>query len=923
MRLRRAASRIAAPLAALVAIGVLVGGAAGAPPAVPAPVPGSAGTDTALPATDSKVQVRGRGAFSSLEITVNQTADLTNQAISITWSGGTPTVQGPGRFAAHYLQFMQCWGDDDGAVPANPGPPPEQCQTGAASGLYEIPTSAPLPNGLVPSRIISARSWGDRFSLTGGVLDPVQGGVWRPFKAVNGTTVGVHIDPNFNPSVQGGNYWLNPFFNVITTNEIAAASTGPNGTGSELFEVQTGLQASGLGCGQRVQPVAGGQPKVPKCWLVIVPRGAPTAENAGTPFEDFADQNGVATSPLGPAVWPNRIAIPLDFKPIESPCALGVDERRVSGSDLATGAIASWQPALCAGASLPPFSFAPVSDAQARQQIGSNQPGGPSVVVVGEPLSAESSTPESPVVYAPLSVSGVTIGFNIERNPKFDAPPAMQALAGVRVAELNLTPRLVAKLLTQSYTSQVLIGDGRPTYPWITTNPVHLAVDPDFLRFNPEFQLLQIQDSRTFGGLQLPAGASDAASQVWAWILADPEAAAWLAGAPDQWGMKVNPVYSTNAATNSTGLAFASPLPNSYPKADPYCFQKPPRGTPSVTPPPLCGTDWMPYNRGYADGARIARIAFDGARIAENPTAQSASDVWKRDLPQFVGRRAMMALVDSPSATLYGLQAARLSRAGDNGDTRSFIAPDSNGLTAGVAAMKPGASPGVFLPDPSVAAPGAYPLTTLTTAIVRPLSLDTQARSDVAAFLDYVAGPGQVVGPDLGQLPAGYLPLPSAMKARTVQAAVEVRTVTAPAPTTTTVPSTSVPSAASTTIVASSPGTVFRPTTSGTRPVNTSAVVPTTPTETTIDPASTTTTVEQTTSTAATSTTAVTVVETVAPTTTAAPTTPAVAPSPARFAMAGVGVVALVSTWVAFEITKRTRRSSSLLVDASAEVPHG
>jgi hypothetical protein len=331
----------------------------------------------------------------------------------------------------------------------------------------------------------------------------------------------------------------------------------------------------------------------------------------------------------------------------------------------------------------------------------------------------------------------------------------------------------------------------------------------------------------------------------------------------------------------------------------------------------------MPYNRGYADGARIARIAFDGARIAENPTAQSASDVWKRDLPQFVGRRAMMALVDSPSATLYGLQAARLSRAGDNGDTRSFIAPDSNGLTAGVAAMKPGASPGVFLPDPSVAAPGAYPLTTLTTAIVRPLSLDTQARSDVAAFLDYVAGPGQVVGPDLGQLPAGYLPLPSAMKARTVQAAVEVRTVTAPAPTTTTVPSTSVPSAASTTIVASSPGTVFRPTTSGTRPVNTSAVVPTTPTETTIDPASTTTTVDQTTSTAATSTTAVTVVETVAPTTTAAPTTPAVAPSPARFAMAGVGVVALVSTWVAFEITKRTRRSSSLLVDASAEVPNG
>src|SRR5688572_29940152 len=53
-----------------------------------APVPGSAGTDTSLPATDSQVTVAGRGPFADLRITVNQTKSLANQAISVTWTGG-------------------------------------------------------------------------------------------------------------------------------------------------------------------------------------------------------------------------------------------------------------------------------------------------------------------------------------------------------------------------------------------------------------------------------------------------------------------------------------------------------------------------------------------------------------------------------------------------------------------------------------------------------------------------------------------------------------------------------------------------------------------------------------------------------------------------------------------------------------------
>ena len=102
---------ILAPLAIVLASSAIVGSVSGADS-----VAGSQGTDTSLPVTDSQVTVAGRGAFASLKLTVNQTKNLTNQAVSITWQGGAPTIQGPGRFACNFLQIFQCWGDDDGSV---------------------------------------------------------------------------------------------------------------------------------------------------------------------------------------------------------------------------------------------------------------------------------------------------------------------------------------------------------------------------------------------------------------------------------------------------------------------------------------------------------------------------------------------------------------------------------------------------------------------------------------------------------------------------------------------------------------------------------------------------------------------------------------------------------------------------------------
>lgn len=742
---------------------------------------GSQGTETSLPPTDSQVTVSGRGAFSDLKITVNQTKNLLNQAISVNWTGGQPTTnQGPGRFAGNYLQLMQCWGEDDGTNPANPGPPPEKCVFGAkaatsGSGLFP-------PFTFAYERILAQSNWPNQDPNVG-FLEEETGYVWRPFHSVDGRVVNSHYNPDFAPDIQGGTSWQNGLFDVVTSNEIQAAKTGPNGRGFELFEVNTGAESTGLGCGQNVEPVAGGSKRIPRCWLVIVPRGLPSEENAGTPYGgNSANSFGVVPSPLAPIPWTNRIAIPLEFNPVETACALTGDQVRLQGSELAAPAVFSWQPRLCESPGAKPFVYGTTSEASSRTQLAQGLQGAPSFVVSSRPVDAAALDPASPVVYVPLTLSGTVVAFTIERNPKVTAPDDAQALAGSRVTQLNLTPRLIAKLLTQSYLEQLSIQGASP-YAWVNDNPPSMGVDPDFLQFNPEFDQLVIAFGKNFGGFLMPAPDSDAAHQLWQYVLADPEAKKWLDGTPDTWGMKVNPVYATTAAANPTGIPFADPVPSSFPKSDPFCYQGPPGGVEhNIVPPPLCGTDWLPYTESLRNAARLVRAADDRARVVANPFALSADQIWSRDLPQTLGTRSILGITDSASAIQYGVQVARLSRAGDNGANRTFIAPDVNGLLAGVTAMRAGSEQAVLEPDPSATTPGAYPLTMLTYGAIKPLALDATARQEYASFVDYAAGAGQVSGPRIGQLPLGYAPLPGPLQTQAKNAAKAIREMTPPAP---------------------------------------------------------------------------------------------------------------------------------------------
>lgn len=756
-------------LACVVIVGVVVAWVPGHQPGAAAgqPTAGEQGTDTSLPATDSAVTLSAQG----LTISVNQTRNLVNQAISISWKGGTQTT---GQFSGNYLQIFQCWGDPqstDPPNPADPGPLPTQCEFGGESANASVyPTSG---TGFEYSRVLTQPGWGTDGQIPG-YTDTSTGFVIDPFLAVDGTTVNQEADYNYATDLKS--FWLNPYFSYTTTNEIDFARTYADGSGQQLFQVDTGLEAPGLGCGQDIEPVPGGT-KVPQCWLVIVPRSTATQENpSGVPAD-----RGVVTSPLTPEAWSHRIAIPLSFNPVGSSCSINANATGIIGSELAGSAVASWQPALCALPGSSPYSYLKSTDDQARTNITSPTYGSVGMSVFSNPIDPSQVSSSDPVVYAPLTLSGVVVGFNIQRVPSVTAAGQQEVpLSGERVQHLYLTPRLVAKLLTESYQAQFVdITASKPAgYSWVLRNPTSLVTDPDFLQYNPEFTLLSsTQQLIDAGTLVVEETSSDATETLWKWVLADRAARSWLSGAPDPWGMTVNPLYSTNPDVNPTGVAFGTPTPESFPKSDPYCFQDTTQtvaGPPRQPARPECFLDWSPYATSQTSAAQGVAAANDGAKTTLDPNATSPNTAWTANGPQPSGTDLVLCVTDSASAARYGLQTASLSRAGDDASSPTFVAPDDAGLLAGEASMTAGSNPDVLQANPSTSAAGAYPLTMLTYGATTPESLSASDRGRYAAFIQYAVGAGQTSGDQPGDLPAGYVPLPAGLQAQALAAAASI-----------------------------------------------------------------------------------------------------------------------------------------------------
>lgn len=712
----------------------------------PDAMPAAAGPDDP---TDSALTLTGRTSdlgddWSNLKVTVSQTRGLTNQAISVNWTGGPQSRFDSAGISGNYLQLMQCSGEDPAAPDFR-----ETCVWGAGArdgnGLPRDGNRAPAAGRKPETLPADALMIPFRSQLTG-VRTP-DGSAARPFPMSN-------LPGGTGPAAP----WevLSEYFTIFTTNEIVSAAIGADGTGRATFEVRDAVRDPHLGCG-KVLPA--GTPR--KCWLAVVPRGVRDID--GEP-----SANPPLRSPLATSIFPDALVFPLEFLPVGNPCREGA-ERRTVGTQFVARAMESWQPAMCTGTG-PVFGYTYVGDSEAGQQVTAGSDGAPGLAFTADPVVPAEG--QLAVVHAPVTVSAAVIAFNVDfrmENSGPVTPPAdVSALRGTPVRDLKLTPRLMAKMLTQSYPRDVPNGDKAQH---LVGNPRTLIKDEEFLQLNPNFRY--IAPSQTPLGIMVPNGNYAYAREVWRWILADPEARAWLGGTPDEHGMKVNPYYAE----------FASAPAEYFPKADPTCWLKEDAGwLPWQRPTqPVCALEYSPYVPTIEDAAyRTLRADTKAQTDWAPPATEGQTGSYRPEPPQEINRRFAMSITDSASAARYSLFTAQLCRpvrAADGtlrpDDCRS---PTAEAMIKAVDVMKPTGVEGVRAIDPAAvsAAPGAYPLTMVTYAAAA-LGPDATARAEYATLLRYAGGAGQTPGVQRGQLPPGYAPLPQALRTQAEQAATRIQ----------------------------------------------------------------------------------------------------------------------------------------------------
>ncbi|MFD3665136.1 hypothetical protein ACFWVF_31815 [Streptomyces sp. NPDC058659] len=656
---------------------------------------------------DSAVTKRGTAGpyddFSDLEVTVHQTRNLRAQGLRVSWKGGKPT-QGT---ATDYLQVMQCWGDD----PA--GPKREQCQFGsAATGTGNYGTHITRRELVVGTDPLEKEY--DEL-----IPDPEYPGQMTspfiPFTPVSGPPTTKSVD------------WT--YFSPHDTNEEFFLRTQPDGTGEAAVHLQSTREAPHLGCGDPVG--TGAHVRGRSCWLVVVPRGS------HEPDGSTGNNQRPQTSPFSTTNWNQRIVFPLDFLPVREACPTDKAERRMTGSELVTDAITSWQSALCAeGATR--FTFTQRGEDMARGSLLNPTSTSPGLAFTVEPVEGGE---KAGFVHAPVAVNALTVGLYWEADR-----------IGL-VKDLKLSARLLAKLLTYSYPYDIrLLSNTAPSPDHVKDNPQSIVRDPEFLKLNPDFERFQQSVMSYPGGILLSAERSDTTRVVWNYLRADKEARAFLEGNPDPWGMRINPYFKD--------LRLVTDGSDEFPKADPTETEL------AVLDAKIRYgvTERSPYAIDMHDAARWVR------RGTNNAKDQAATDHLTGGLKLVggdvsPGSRRAYGITDAASASRYQLQVAALPNADG-----TYVRPTASSMLKAVDQFKDSAVPGVLAPDPARAGKGAYPLTVVTYAAAS-TGLPADARRDYARVLRYAAGAGQKQGTAPGELPFGYAPMPAKLKAQAAAAA--------------------------------------------------------------------------------------------------------------------------------------------------------
>jgi hypothetical protein len=513
-----------------------------------------------------------------------------------------------------------------------------------------------------------------------------------------------------------------------------------------------------------------------------------------------------STAPADYACWTaDRIVIPLSFAPTPTDCPSSTPEFYAQGSPMMQTQMLQWQAGWCTGRAPVTLNYTFNSESVAREDfLAGGQAGGASInmaLVTLPATAAEQQASQRRFTYAPLANSGAGIAYYVD-----------DGKTGTRINRMVLDPRLLAKLITQSYTLGYGCTPADHTTPSLSCDPAvwgtgknaySLFDDPEFLSLNRQCEPFGTPANYTCGNPSdgtdpatddFPANINGSNSTLWGtflptvlepdsdmtydltgWIAANPDAAAFLNGTADPSGMQVNSNY----------LHVSYPA-SAFPVLD-NGYDAPINCSPQCQPGQADATMQATWN----PQVDLDTIALD--LLTDQPTAAAPVDACPATgeactsphemvttsgmPPQLPGNLTLLSELDLGDMAGYQFPAADLvNGAGD------AVGPTQASVEAAVSDMKTNPDGITQYLDYTSTDPAAYPLAMVDYAMVPTCGLSHTEASDIADFLTKVATTGQTQGEAPGDLAPGYYPLTAKQKAQTLQAAQQVEKQTCKSP---------------------------------------------------------------------------------------------------------------------------------------------
>jgi hypothetical protein len=745
--------------------------------------------------TDDVVDTR------NFTVSVNRDTQLRgNQQLSVSWSGARPTggivgdesSKNAAQFEEYPVVVMECRGSDSANAPAGERLDERTCWTQTSFERYSADNNSEFPAWRL-DRYATANDTQQYAGEPSPLDEACAGGLpeaarWVPFVAADGTVYnpGYVAFPGCTPLAPEASDNENTSAPGNTTYGVTEA----DGTGLVKFVVWTADQNASLGCSDTVP-----------CSLVVIPImgvscAAPLAASesaaddtgcrsagvygAGEPFENSLDDPSVTGAMWWTASnWRNRISIPLGFAESSSVCSVvnHSNPLLMYGSPPLAEATEQWAPEFCTDPTKFTFRHVQTGEPSVKNLLGL---GLSSETTSGSGSASPSgSATASPSTNAPPAADGVEAVLESDPppgqypGPTVQAPVALTGFAisyiiddasGHEYTSLKLTPRLLAKLMTESYPD---IFGVYTKYAALASNPHDITRDPEFVALNPGIPAATIPVSIDAAStLYSLSSNADTMYALTSYIDADPEARAWLDGQPDPWGMVVNPNYRGISLPVESWPLLDSFIANFGNGGNNPCIDLAPVPYLPLVASPTSTLSAIAQALQYAAPlSQTDCVLGGGTGAAGNKLTTNG-----REVP---GTRFMLGLTSLGDAAYYGLDTAALQTYQVAPDPTSrftsdvgrlFSAPNDGSLIAAAKLASPDEVTGTW-PIPysqmrtNPVDAGAYPGTMFIYLAVPTAGLPSADAQELATFIRFAATTGQTPGFGNGELPPGYAPM--------------------------------------------------------------------------------------------------------------------------------------------------------------------